>query len=270
MKLTFLLLLVVFTCIISCQKEDFTYTYPETDRLLVSIIRTEGDSEYRTEFKYDSLNRIVEIQSFIGGERNVLESFVYNKQGRIVEKHSGTFKHTYKYNERDQLVEQNTHFTPKDGKWEWDVKTEYKYKSGRISKGIIYPRKYVGLENSGKDGELGYISYKYDSNGNTEVQNSRYDKTDVKYDNKINPLAVFGVLTVYGYSFYYTFRPDIKQVNNPVYSYQIIGIMSSFPPECEISYEYDMNDLPINAEIKDIGHSGRETAILEFRYQPKN
>ncbi len=254
----------------SCQKEDFNYNFPETSKLLVSVTLENRNREYFTEFKYDSLNRIIEILEFHDGEQIRQESFIYDKKGHLIEKNSGVHKYSYKYNVKDQLIEQNTHFTPEKGKWEWDVKTEYKYKSGRIARGIVYPRKYVGIENSGEAEELGYISYRYDSTGNTVEQNSGSGKFDFKYDTKINPLAEHGIQTIYGYSFVHTLQPDVKQVNNPVYNYTEIGIMSSLPPKYEISYEYGLDDMPIKAEIKNVRYPEQETIFVDYGYKPKN
>ena len=127
MKLTACLFFIILIFITSCQEEDFIYSYPETDKLLVSITRKSRDLEHRTEFKYDNLNRMIEIQSFDKREQKTLESLVYDKQGRLIEKNTGTDKFSYKYNTKDQLIEQNRHYTPVNGKWEWDQKTEYKY-----------------------------------------------------------------------------------------------------------------------------------------------
>lgn len=254
----------------SCQKEEFIYNFPETGKLLVSVSLENRDREYFTEFKYDSLNRIIEILEFHDGEQIRQESFIYNKQGHLIEKNSGTFKYSYKYNVKDQLIEQNTHFTPEKGKWEWDVKTEYKYKSGRITRGIVYPRKYVGIENSGEAEELSYISYRYDLNGNTVEQNSGYGKFEFKYDTKINPLAEHGIQTIYGYSFVHTLQPVARQVNNPVYCYSENQAMSTSPPEYEISYKYDSGGLPLKAEIKNVHYPEQETIFVDYGYQPKN
>ena len=85
---------VMLIFLISCQKEDFIYSYPETDKLLVSVKHISGESEYFTEFKYDSLNRIIEIQKFYQSETLEVESYRYNEEGRISEKESGDFRYS--------------------------------------------------------------------------------------------------------------------------------------------------------------------------------
>lgn len=259
------LLFVMLLCT-SCQKEDFIYSYPETDKLLVSVKHTSRESEYVTEFKYDSLNRIVEIQTFYQGESSRLESFVYDEDSRINEKKSGNFTDSFKYGTDGKLMEKNARYTPADG-YNWNMKTKYKYRNGRLNRGIVYSRIYEGIENQDEANEESYISYKYDANGNILEQKSGNNNVKFKYDTKINPLASFGIQTIAG--FWFTFLPDVKQVNNPVYTYSYNMAMSSFPPEYEISYEYDSEGLPLRAEIKKLHSHFDETGFVEYVYKAK-
>ena len=68
MKHLYFTLLLVSIMAAACQKDDFIYDYPETDKLLLSISGALNDREFITAFKYDSLNRITEILEFSDGE----------------------------------------------------------------------------------------------------------------------------------------------------------------------------------------------------------
>ena len=92
MKFTAHLFFIIIIFIASCQKDEFIYNYPETDNLLVSITRMYRDREYLSDFKYDNLNRINEILEFQEGKQIRQESFVYHKQGRLIEKNIGAYK----------------------------------------------------------------------------------------------------------------------------------------------------------------------------------
>ena len=75
------LILIVFSgalFLASCKKDDFTYDYPDVDKLLISVTRIDGDTEYSTNFKYDNLNRLVEIQTIFPEDLVFSDSFYYN------------------------------------------------------------------------------------------------------------------------------------------------------------------------------------------------
>ena len=259
------LLLTCLIVIISCEKEDFSYSYLEVDKLLVSVSRTEADSELRAEFNYDSLNRIIEVKNIFPEGEPVIESYKYSDAGNLVEKKSGNYTTTYTYNSAGQLIEQNAQYISPHDASEWKI--EFKYKDGKINKGIEYSR----------EGEvLNYFSYKYDSKGNTlekivRSAGGEYDmnltETKFRYDTNINPNAKNGVGMLHGYSF--TQSPDIKQINNPIYSFYYHSAMSSFPPEYEISYEYDSDGLPIKAEMKNVRFPEQEPVIVAYVYKDK-
>ena len=223
----FLFFLCLFF-LVSCEDgEEFIYDFPEIDKLLVSVTRTDSHTEFRTEFKYDNLNRLTEVKNYLPESQIITETYVYNEEGRMVEKKNGNHVTTYTYNREGQLTEQNILYESPDSDYEWHQKTEYKYKNGKINKGIIYS----------KEGEiLEYISYKYDSRGNTmeKIVHAAGIDSDIgvieiefKYDTKVNPFGHTGVNLLNGYTF--TQYADIKQVNNPVYSSYMNMVSSSLP-----------------------------------------
>ena len=58
-----------------------------------------------SDFKYDRLNRIIEIQEFYQEEPIKMESFRYNDNRHLMEKLMMQAKFTYKYNSNGQLIE---------------------------------------------------------------------------------------------------------------------------------------------------------------------
>lgn len=261
---TFIIVLFLF-CLFSCEKDDFVYSYIETDKLLVSVIRLQGDSEFRAEFEYDSSNRIIEIKNIFQEGDPIVELFIYNEDGNMAEKISGNYMTFYTYNSAGQLIEQNLQYFSSEDGYKWEQKTEYKYKNGRINKGVEYSREHEVMN---------YISYKYDSRGNTLEKNVNsvngdynLSETKFRYDTKINVNAPSGVAMPGG--FIYSYYPDIKQMNNPVYSSYSNLLMSSLPPEYEISYDYDSEGLALRAEMKNIRFPEQEKVFVEYEYRDK-
>lgn len=265
MKVIPFILIVAFLWFTSCENNDFVYSYPELDKVLVSATRTYDETVYVAEFKYDSLNRVVEVKNIFPEAQVTVESYAYNQAGYIREKKIEDYTTTYLYNSDGKLVEQNLRYISSENDYEWNEKTEFKYKNGKISKGIEYSR----------EGEIvNYISYKYDSNGNTlekivRPANYQYEfeliEIKFKYDNNTNPNCTSRISMLSGYSF--TFHPDIVQINNPVYLYYMNAVMSSMPPEYSISYTYGPNGLPIKAEMKNIDFPEQKKVIWDYEYR---
>jgi hypothetical protein len=266
------LLIACLIFITSCEKDDFVYDYIETDKLLISVIRTQSDYEFKAEFKYDSLNRIIEVKNIFEEGEPFIESYKYNYTGQLEEKRSANYTTTYNYystsysyNSEGLLTEHKEQYiTPHDSS---ERKTEFKYKDGRIYKGIEY---------SGEGEVLYNISYKYDSRGNTMEKvkrvvgyESEFAMTEniFRYDTKLNPHASHGLAIPTGHVF--TYCPDIKQINNPVYSSYSNMILSSIPPEYEILYEYDSDGLPEKAVMKNLRFPEEEPVIVEYEYGDK-
>jgi len=261
----FLFFLCLFF-LVSCKDgEEFIYDFPEIDKLLVSVTRTGSHSEFRAEFKYDSLNRLTGVKNFLPELQTATETYVYDEMGRMVEKRNGNYTTTFSYNKSGQIVEQNLHYFSPENENEWNQKTEYKYKNGKINKGIIYS----------EEGEIqNYISYKYDSRGNTlekaisvpgDNSSFKLSETKFRYDSKVNPFTDSGVTLFNGYT--YIQDADIKQVNNPVYSFFMNAVMSSLPPEFEISYEYDLDGLPVSAVLNNVRFPEQEPVNIVYEYR---
>ena len=142
---------------------------------------------------------------------------------------------------------------------------KYIYKNGKIKKGIGYS----------VEGEVvSYISYKYDSRGNTLEKIVRSANSDsdfilyeikFRYDNKVNPLGAFGLTSLNSSA--YTGNSDIIQVNNPTYSLYLNSVMSSLPPEFEVTYEYNSANLPETAVVNNIRYPEQEIRSVLFEYE---
>lgn len=184
----------------------------------------------------------------------------------MIEKSNGDYITTYKYNNTGRLIEQNIHFESSKSSYQWNEKTEFKYKNGKINKGIRYS----------DSGEItSYISYKYDSKGNTleKTVTASGDESDLnlveikfKYDTNLNPIAGTGLNIFNGFSF--SQDADIQQVNNPVYSSYMNLILSSLPPEFEISYEYDADGLPLKAVFHSSRYPEQQAIYVVYEYSP--
>jgi hypothetical protein len=272
MNRTLFFLTAFLILVTSCNKEDFTYSYPEVVKLLLSVTRTEGDAEFRAEFKYDSFNRIIELKNIFQEGEQVIETYKYNDAGQLIEKSivnsASTYDYhvvRYNYNDAEQLIEEIVQYISPH--YAHETKTEFQYKNGKINKGIEYSA----------EGEILYnISYKYDSRGNTLEKISRVVGSEsefamieqkFRYDTKVNPNAHNGLVMPQGYIFSYF--PDIKQINNPVYSSYSNMLMSSIPPEYEISYDYDSNGLPVKAIMNNVRFPGQRSVIVEYVYGNK-
>ncbi|HPF51325.1 MAG TPA: hypothetical protein PK335_07100 [Draconibacterium sp.] len=256
-----LLFVLFFT---SCHKDDFYYTYPELDELLISVTRINAETEFRTEFNYDSLNRLVEVKNILSEDHVISEQYFYNEKDELVEKRIGNYTTAYSYDSEGKLVEQNIANISAEEGWEWHEKTEFQYRNGKINKGIVYSN----------DGEIvQYINYKYDSRGNTlektVTANAESDLNFIEikfeYDTKVNPNVASRVNMLSGYMF--AQYADIVQVNNPVYSSYLNLVSSSMPPEFEITYEYNSKNLPIKATMKNLAFPDREPIELVYEYQ---
>ena len=66
----------------ACKEDDFTYTFPELNQHLVAVTTSGADWEHRTEFVYDSLNRLSEIHNISADGKTLIESYTYNDAGK--------------------------------------------------------------------------------------------------------------------------------------------------------------------------------------------
>ena len=246
----------------SCQKDDFQYSFETPSKLLISV---KENSQLVTEFKYDNLNRVIQVDRYISGDQGIISQyFEYDSKSRLIRKSNGEYTESYDYNSSGSLGTMTSHFKSARDGYEWDQKTELKYSKGRISKGIVFSR----------DGnESGYINYRYDSRGNTIERTEYSNSADYKgmimsqykfsYDEKINPNPVSGS------AFWGVSQADIIQGNNPTYSYYYSISMSAFPPQYEFSYDYDDTGLPIKeyrAKVQELSGSN----IFKYEYTGKH
>lgn len=261
MRKTVFLLTVCMLVLSSCSKDDFQYSFEAPSRLLVSI-RENG--QLVTEFRYDSLNRLIEADRYLSYEQGFRSQyFEYDSENRLIRLSHGEYIENYEYNSNGSLLKMILHFRSERDGYEWEEVTEFQYSRGRISKGIRYSR---------EGNEAGNIYYKYDSRGNTteRTEYSGSSKNSMimsqfkySYDEMINPDPTSAS------PFRGSSHADIIQVNNPVYSYYFNAFMSSMPPEYEFTYEYDNTGLPVKAIRNDSYQQGSQT-IFEYEYGDRN
>jgi hypothetical protein len=242
----------------TCKKDDFQYSFETPSKLLVSI---KEDGQLVTEFKYDSLNRVIQADRYLPGVPSVISQFFeYDSNRRLICKTSGEYTENYEYNSSGSLGAIILHFMSSGDGYEWEQRTEFQYSKGRISKGVILSRDGV---------ESGYFYYKYDSRGNT-IERTEYSvSADYKgliisqckfnYDENINPNPI-SVSPFWGLS-----QSDIIQGNNPTYSYYYSITMSSLPPQFQYSYDYDDEGLPLKEYRASLPGPGSSN-IYEYEY----
>lgn len=260
MRTTIYLLIASLMILSACKKDEFQYSFETPSKLLVSI--REND-QLITEFKYDNLNRLIQVDRYSSGDPVCISQFFeYNSQNRLISKAYSEYIETYEYNNSGRLVAIILHFKSARDGYEWEQKTELQYSKGRICKGIIFWRDGV---------ESGYINYKYDSRGNT-IERTEYSVSpDYKdmimsqfkytYDDKINPYP-FSSSPLWSVV-------DIIQGNNPTYSYYYNAAMSMPPYQYEFIYDYDNTGLPIKEYREGLQGQGGSN-VFEYEYIDKN
>lgn len=226
-------MIVCLAVLTSCQKD-----VPETSnnpffKLLVAI---KENDKLVTEFRYDSLKRLVLLNNYRSDTVINSESYQYDLENRLIKRIYPGFMETYQYSGSGKLQSTTLDYPATSKEW----KTEYQYSGKKISKGITY---FNG-------DKRGYIDFKYDSRGNT-VERSEYaiaegqedfldEQFKMTYDDKVNPLQNPSI-----------YPADFVQNNNPVYFYHYLSVMSSPPKEYHSTYEYDYQGYPTR-EIRDL------------------
>lgn len=156
MKTIFCLIIVCLIETSSCRKDESVAVISTSSKLLVKI-KEKGHTI--TGFKYDSLNRLIQLNEYFADTFYYSEFYKYDSVSRLSKRIYGGFIETYKYNSDGKLLKKNLTYPATEKKWD----IEYQYNKNNLSKGIVF---YNGIEN-------GYIDFKYDSNGNT-VERTEY------------------------------------------------------------------------------------------------
>lgn len=226
MKTSFYILIISLIGLSACKKDESIEPIGSSPKLLVSI--TENNILV-TEFKYDSLNRLIQLNNYHADTISYIENYRYDSDNRLIQRTFAGFVETYKYAGDGKLMTSKKYYTATGKEW----KIEYQYDKGRINKGITF---YDGSQ-------TGYIVFKYDPGGNTIERTEYPNSPDLKgfkieqyklaYDTKISPLKNPSIFPV-----------DIVQNNNPTYFYHYLAVMSSLPPEFHSTYDYDTLEIP--------------------------
>lgn len=247
LRTKYIIILSILFLFSFCEKHETEKAeHAISPKLLVSIKK---DGHRMTEFLYDSLNRLAQMNQYQADTLFSSEFFFYDEWNKLIRKLSGNYTTQFTYDENGRLKSMERYYAPTDKTW----LTEYIWTGNRITGGTIW---FEGVK-------TGILHFAYDSNGNTSERTEFYGddfviyRIRVKYDKKVNPL-VNPVI----------FPPDMVQFNNPVYLYIYRAEMSSLPPEYDIRYEYDSLGLPVKEyRIPRQGYSLAE--ILDYEYIEK-
>jgi len=245
----------------NCSKDDLRYQLKTAPKLLVAI-RENG--HLISEYKYDNNNRLIQANKYYSGDTiSLSEYFEYNDQDLLIRKTYGEYVEEYEYTGNGNLTALVLHFKSNVDGYSWMKKTEFQYSTGRLVKGTRY---------SSNGSLMSNLYYKYDAKGNTIERTEFSFLPDYKdlimsqvkftYDDKINP-GISSRSWIRGESLV-----DITQGNNPTYSYYYNIIMSSFPPQYEITYDYDQMDLPVR-EFRRRLNEMQGTKTYEYEYIEK-
>jgi len=235
MKPSFFLLVIGLAAQSACEKDESPDSWPRPSKLLVAI---RENNQLVSEFKYDDLERLVQINNYYTDAVVDSETYEYDDDNTLFRRtHAGNIE-TYEYTDDGKLKTVVLNYSPGTS-----VRTtRYQYVGDRISRAIIF---FNGSA-------AGYVEYKYDLNGNTILRTEYYgdmimSQIRLAYDNKINPVRNLS-----------KFAADIIQKNNPTYFYSFFAYMSSFPPEYHIDYSYDPSGLPVKEY--------RDSRTFEYEY----
>lgn len=261
MKTTISIIFISLIVFCGCEKANIDYQFTPAPKLLISI---QEKDHFDLSFRYDNLNRLIVINKvyyFVDDTLWEGEYLNYNSKNQLISKTYSEYTENFEYNRNGSLRSKALHFkSAKDG-YEWEQVTQYKYSQGRI---------YTGTKYSSDGNEISHYTYNYDQKGNT-TERTEYagnnemimSQLKITYDDKINP-GIISYSTVWGES-----NMDIVQGNNPTSFYYYNAIMSSFPPEYEITYEYDKDGLPLKEYRKRLSHP-LGTSVYEYKYIEKS
>ena len=226
MKTALFILILGLMGLSACKKDESIEPLGSSPKLLVSIME---NNLLITDFKYDSLNRLIQLNNYHADTISYSENYQYDSDNKLIQRIFAGFIETYEYTRDGKLLTTKKYYNPTGKVWN----IEYQYDKGRIIKGITF---YEGTQ-------TGYIVFKYDSQGNTiertEYPNSpdlkgfKIEQFKIDYDTKINPVKNLCL-----------FPADIVQKNNPTYFYHYLAVMSSLPPEYHSTYDYDTLGIP--------------------------
>lgn len=258
MKTAISLITLCLLMLCACEKDDFNGQFTAAPKLLVSI---NENGHLISAFKYDNLNRLVQSDKYYAGDTIYLsEYYDYNSKNQLISKRYGEYVENYEYNRNGSLKSKFLHFKSANDGYEWEQITQFQYSHGRIYKGTKFT----------SDGhEISHYSYKYDQNGNTTERTEYTGNNDMlmsqykfTYDDKINP-GISAKSIFWGEN-----NLDIFQGNNPTSTYYYNAIMSSFPPQFEMTYDYDNFGLPIKEFRKQLNYPIGES-VFEYTYIEK-
>ena len=243
--------ILIFIALACEDKIPSTTLTTDSTKLLDKIMQ--GDN-ILFDFSYNDKNLLIQMDKYFDDTIYTSYYFSYDSLNRISEKKYYGYTEKYQYNNDGKLSEMKRYYPYTNKTW----KTIYTYKDGRIASGENY---FNGNPSS-------FLKFTYDANGNTTERKEYFygdyipgDEEQIikqqkfQYDNKINPIPAYCMNDA-----------AVVQKNNPVYSYLYDIVMSSFPPEFNISYIYDSLNLPLMQTSNNISYSSSSTQTVIYDY----
>lgn len=231
-RIAFLLIILMSASIMGC-REDIPATDLFPGVYPARLIRIRSGDKVTLRLEYDSLDRPTRVVQYPPGGDSVVTNLRYDSHNHLVSRQNAYGTDSLVFDGQDRLIRQISTFNPS----QTIHTTHFSYTNGRLTSAKVI---------SG-DKEINRIEYSYDRRGNTTRRKCIITEYTFSYDQKPRPYKDMAALPL-----------DIAQHNNPVYSRHYSSIMSSFPPEFEMVYEYRQDGLPLT-ETRIDKHSGIST-----------
>lgn len=237
----FLIFLISFT-ILGC-REDFPPTDLFPDQYFPRLQEIRSGDDVILKLEYDSLNRIKRLVQYPPGGGPVVTNLRYDSSNRLVSRKNTYETDSLVFDVHGMLIRQITNFHNSTT----THTTRFLYSDGRLTSAKVFS----------DDKEINRIEYSYDRRGNTTKRKCIITEYTFSYDQKPRPYKDLATLPL-----------DVVQHNNPVRSRYYSAIMSSFPPEHDMVYEYRQDGLPLT-ETRIDKRSGISTTF-SYIYSDKN
>ena len=241
-RISLLLVILISASMLGC-REDFPATDLFPDMHSSRLIQIKSGEDVTLKLEYDSLNRTTRVVQYLPGRDSVVTHLRYDSHRRLVCRQNAYASDSLVYDVHGRLIRQITTFLNSPS----THLTHFSYSNGRLKSAKVF---------SG-DTEINHIEYSYDRRGNTTRRKCIITEYTFSYDQKPRPFKDLASLPI-----------DVAQHNNPLYSKYYSAIMSSFPPEYEIVYEYRQDGLPLT-ETRTDKRSGISDTFL-YIYSEKN
>lgn len=261
----FLFIILFVGLSISCSKTNEDDFYPDNesykDKLFRIIYKENSDSMF-IEFNYDKNGKISKV-SYIHNDYYTEYRISLNSSNQVIditgiENNTVFFKNNYKIDSKGKYI--SAHQEEIYGEETFISNFTFFYADNQISKIII--------NYDDDDYDYTEIFATYDNRGNVIKIEFNYDdyyeKYNFTYDDKKNPIELFGSFIID----IDPFLPVFSNNKNNIVSYNIVDSEDSNLFRSSFLYEYNQYDKPISASyfIKNFAENYSATASLKYLY----